>query len=58
MKVRVETFTAIQRALGQYKREVEDSSLLPSTKATYILHAEHFVRWLKDYFEPGGSLGR
>ena len=58
MKVRVETFHTIQRALEEYKREVEGANLAPTTKATYILHADHFVRWLKDDFEPGGTLRR
>ena len=58
MKVRVETFTTIQRALERYKREVEDTDLAQTTKATYILHADQFVRWLKDDFEPGGTLQR
>ena len=27
--------------------------MTPSTKRTYLLHAENFVRWLSDDFNPG-----
>lgn len=55
-KVNPETLRVVQEALERYKIEVESTGLRPTTKDTYILHAEHFVRWLDDDFEPGGTL--
>lgn len=58
MKVRVETFVTIRKAFERYKSEVEASGLAPSTKASYIEHAEQFVRWIKDAFRAWGRLER
>ena len=55
-KVSRDTLTAVQRALEQYKDMVEATALSPAAKRTYLLHAEHFVRWLDDDFEPGATL--
>ena len=30
--------------------------LTRSSKDTYLLHARHFVRWLKDDFKPGANV--
>ena len=42
-----------QHALEEYKKAVACSGLEDRTKETYIRHAETFVRWLDDRFEPG-----
>ena len=48
----------VKEALEKYRRVVESTGLQPSTKQTYLLHAENFVRWLDDEFEPGVNLRR
>ena len=55
-KVSSEVLKAVRDALERYEAEVTDTPLTPSAKKTYILHAEHFVRWLNDDFEPGATL--
>ena len=57
-KVTSEVFKAVQDALERYEAEISGTPMTPSTKKTYILHAEHFVRWLNDDFEPGATLKR
>ena len=47
----------VEKALEEYRellaaREAE-GTLKPSAAKTYILHADNFVRWLKDDFDPG-----
>ena len=49
---------SVKRALQIYVNEVENSPLMPLTKRTYLLHAENFVRWLDDDFEPGARKAR
>ena len=53
MRVSSKALQEIEAAFREYEREVESSNMMPSTKKTYLLHAEHFVRWLKDDFVPG-----
>ena len=48
----------VQEALERYRQEVESTELQPTTKKTYLTHAENFVRWLDDDFEPGVVLKR
>lgn len=47
----------VERALEQYRELIAaleaERTLRPSTAQTYMLHAEHFVRWLKGDFDPG-----
>ncbi len=43
----------VAEALEVYREEVEAALLKRSTKDTYLLHAENFVRWLHGNFEPG-----
>ncbi len=52
-KVGQDTLTAVQDALERYKEVVEATELTSESKRTYLLHAENFVRWLADDFEPG-----
>jgi hypothetical protein len=47
----------VEAALLRYRAAVESTALRPSTKHTYIVHAEEFVRWLKDEFQPGAHVG-
>jgi len=53
MHVSSKTFEDVEAALREYEEEVRASNMTPSTKATYLRHAEHFVRWLKGDFVPG-----
>ncbi len=46
----------VEQALTEYEKEVDASKLRPSTKHTYLIHAKHFVRWLRGDFTPGGTL--
>ena len=55
-KVNSEVLIIVQRALEQYTEEVEDSGLQRLSKNTYLLHAQNFVRWLDDDFEPGANV--
>lgn len=56
MEVSSGTLRDIEAALARYRAEVEASRLRPSTKKTYIHHAETFVRWLKGDVDPGGNV--
>ena len=57
-KVSDEVLRAVQDALERYEAEVSDTLMASNTKKTYVLHAEHFVRWLGDDFELGATLKR
>jgi hypothetical protein len=48
----------LQEVLERYKGVVEATGLKSNTKWTYVTHAEHFVRWLNDDFEPGINVRR
>ena len=48
----------IQEALERYRLEVEATRMTVKTKHTYLLHAENFVRWLSDDFNPGANVRR
>jgi len=43
----------VQDALKAYEAEVNETNLASTTRATYLLHADHFVRWLAYDFTPG-----
>ena len=38
----------IEEAFEQYKVAINDSTLAPTTKETYISRASYFVRWLSN----------
>ncbi|OLT25337.1 hypothetical protein BJF83_23135 [Nocardiopsis sp. CNR-923] len=40
------TIGNIQSAFERYSEIVNASDLAPSTKTTYLVHADRFVRWL------------
>ena len=46
----------VRQALRRYVSEVEASPLKQSSKWNFVLHAENFVRWLEDSFNPGSRL--
>ena len=46
----------VRQALRRYVAEVEASPLKQSSKWNFVLHAENFVRWLEDSFNPGSRL--
>lgn len=53
MKIHADALQQVRQALSQYTREVEATDMTDSTKKTYLLHAENFVRWLAGEFVPG-----
>ena len=53
MHVSSKALQEIETALREYEREVQASKMTPSTKHTYLLHTENFVKWLKGDFVPG-----
>lgn len=55
-KINAEALRVVKGALSKYEDEVNGTALRPNTKETYILHADNFVRWLEDDFEPGVTL--
>lgn len=56
VKIRPQALTAVKEALEHYEVEVKESKLRPKSQQTYLLHAQHFVRWIEDDFTPGGTL--
>jgi hypothetical protein len=43
----------LAQLLAEYKQEVNDSEMAPSSKYTYNNGAEQFVRWARGAFHPG-----
>ena len=58
MKISRGSMEEVERALDRYSKELDDlfakAIIKENTRHTYRLYANHFVRWLKDEFEPGG----
>lgn len=50
------TMKEIERLLDEYRRVLSNSPLSLTTKNSYRVHAEYFVRWLADDFEPGAMV--
>ena len=50
------TMKEIERLLDEYRRVLFNSPLSMTTKNSYRVHAEYFVRWLADDFEPGAMV--
>lgn len=55
-KISREALREVEEALRRWELEVKASGVRAKTAKTYILHPTNFVRWLKDDFEPGGTL--
>ncbi len=55
MQLSPESLNELGEALLRYEEEVNGSKLHKTTKRTYCLHAQNFVRWLAGDFEPGSS---
>ena len=59
LRVSTNALKEVKEALRQYELEVEGHPRLArSTKNTYLLHSQNFVRWLSGTFEPGARLLR
>ena len=43
----------VREAFEDYRAEIEASNLAAASKATYLRHAETFVRWVEGDFQPG-----
>gem|GEM_PF-2680771 len=52
-RVRPETLDEVRAAFERYRAEVMSASLADSSRRTYLVHAENFVRWLGGDFQPG-----
>ena len=57
-QITAEAMNEVEAALKRYEQDVKVAGLAPSTEATYLLHAQNFVRWLKGDFVPGAKLSR
>ncbi len=53
MHVSSKTLEEVEAAYREYEHEVHASKMKASTKPTYLLHSENFVRLLKGEFTPG-----
>lgn len=56
MKVNPEIQKLLSELLDQYTKEVKNAGLKENTEQTYLLHANHFVRWCNGDFAPGQKL--
>lgn len=56
VRIEPKALKAIIAALDDYKEETLKSKLQQTSKQTYLLHANNFVRWLEGDFTPGGTL--
>lgn len=52
-KIGPEALKEVNAAFARYTKAVESTDLSENSKSTYLGHAEHFVRWLRDDFTPG-----
>ena len=57
-EINQEALRMVKAAHQRYRELVEASRLVESSKQTYLLHSEHFVRWLEGDFTPGANVGR
>jgi hypothetical protein len=48
--------SAVEEVFRRYTEVVNDLKLRDSSKRTYLLHADQFVRWLAGRFTPGEPL--
>ena len=46
-RVSYKTLAEIEQACTEYKQVVETSGMALTSRKTYIIHADQFVRWLK-----------
>ena len=44
---------SVRGLLETYREEVEATAMTETSKKTYLLHAENFVRWREGDFTPG-----
>ena len=52
-----QALSEVETALQDYIRVVETSGMALTSRKTYIIHADQFVRWLKQEFQPGVHAG-
>lgn len=53
LKISPAAYHEVSAALKQYTNEVAGTCLRDTSKATYLLHAGNFVRWIAGDFAPG-----
>ena len=56
-RVSRDALAEIEQAYAEYKQVVATSGMALTSRKTYIIHADQFVRWLKREFQPGVHAG-
>ena len=56
-RISYKALAEVEQAYAEYKQVVETSSMALTSRKTYIIHADQFVRWLKQEFQPGVHVG-
>ncbi len=49
------TLDDLRQEFERYSRLVNAADLAPTTKTTYLVHADRFVRWLAGEVDIGGG---
>ena len=57
-EINPDALRVVKTAHQRYQDEVEASMLQDSSKQTYLLHSEQFIRWLEGQFTPGAKVRR
>ncbi len=52
-RISYKALAEVEQAYADYKQVVETSGMALTSRKTYIIHADQFVRWLKREFQPG-----
>ena len=53
MKTQSKYLEEINRLLGDYLKEIEQSDLKPLSAQVYQVQSKNFVRWINGEFSPG-----
>ena len=52
-RISYKALAEVEQAYVDYELVVETSGMALTSRKTYIIHADQFVRWLKREFQPG-----
>ena len=56
-RISYKALAEVEQACAEYKQVVETSGMALTSRKTYIIHTDQFVRWLKREFQPGVHTG-
>ena len=56
-RVSRDALAEVEQAYVEYKQVVEPSGMALTSRKTYVIHADQFVRWLRREFQPGVHAG-